>query len=344
MALKKYSQASGSIYKTYLSNYFVSKTSFDLEQLFFGKKATTKPLKEIVFVTGLARSGTTALFNTLYATGSFASLTYANMPYLLMPNLVKRFFKTEPSEFRERAHQDGILINNKSPEAFDEYFWKAFLADSYVKADRLLTHNPDKTTIDQYKKYMQLIAWSYGKESYLSKNNNNILRIKPLLGALPNAKFIVMYREPLSHAQSLLNQHLHFSKLQQHDPFALDYFNFLGHHEFGLNHKPFYFSGESETNAAPTDLDYWLIKWKNYYRYLITHFSDRFILIAFEDLCQHPVEISAYLNKALILGQPVAITEQHFPKPVATSAYDQNIYADCLEIYHHLNSKKSYEA
>ena len=39
-----------------------------------------------VFVSGLARSGTTALLNALYQSGTFASLSYDDMPFILAPN------------------------------------------------------------------------------------------------------------------------------------------------------------------------------------------------------------------------------------------------------------------
>jgi hypothetical protein len=342
MPLNKYSKTSASTYKAYLNNYFAAKTSFDLEQLFYRRKASAEHLNEIVFVTGLARAGTTALFNALYATGSFGSLTYANMPYLLMPNLGRLFLKAKPSAFVERAHQDGIMINNKSPEAFDEYFWKVFLADSYIKKGWLIAHAPKKSATDQYKKYIRLIAYSNSKDSYLSKNNNNILRLKALLSEFPNAKFIVLYREPLAHAHSLLKQHIHFSELQRQDPFIVDYFNWLGHHEFGLNHKPFYFEGESKTAGNPLDLNYWLNNWKNYYSYLLANFNKRLCLIAFEDLCQTPDKINNYLNSSITLAHPVSIAEKYFPKPFPTVKFDENIYADCREIYDALNSKREY--
>ena len=44
-----------------------------------------------VFVTGMARSGTTILLQALHDTGKFASLTYADMPIVLSPNLWSKF-------------------------------------------------------------------------------------------------------------------------------------------------------------------------------------------------------------------------------------------------------------
>jgi len=342
MSLSNYSGASRVLHQSYLNNYLVAKTSFDLEKLIFLKKTQRNTLSEIVFVTGLARAGTTALFNALYNTGSFGSLTYADMPFLLMPNLAKRFYNVPPSAFVERAHQDGLMINNKSPEAFDEFFWKVFLNNKYIQKDELVPHWVDAAIIEEYKKYIQLIAYSCQSAGYLSKNNNNILRINSLLTALPEAKFVVLYRDPLSHAQSLLNQHVNFSNLQQQEPFAVDYFNYLGHHEFGLNHKPFVFDPLQSSNGDANDINYWLRNWNSYYSFLLANYNERLLLVAFEDLCEEPALIADYLNNRIQLKMPVIITVKHVPKAVPVVEYDAGIYNKCMEIYNMLNSKRTY--
>jgi hypothetical protein len=341
MSLNNYSKASRLLHQTYLANYFVSKTSFEMEQTLYLKKARAINLEETVFVTGLARSGTTALFNTLYNTGSFGSLTYAHMPFLLMPNLGKSFSNTPASALVERAHQDGIMMNNKSPEAFDEYFWKVFLNDQYIKADKLIPHSIDSSIIEEYKKYIQLVAYSSQQTGYLSKNNNNVLRLNSLLAALPEAKFIVLYRDPLTHAQSLLRQHIHFSGLQQQDSFAVDYMNYLGHHEFGLNHKPFCFNGES-LEGDKNGVDYWLSSWYNYYAYLLSNFNERLQPIAFEDICEHPAIIADYLNSSITLKTPVLMADKHFPKPFPAINYNKDLHHKCMEVYNDLHTKRTY--
>jgi hypothetical protein len=343
MPLINYSQPSRLLHKIYLQNYFVSKTSFDMEQTIFEKKIKEQLLKEIVFVTGLARAGTTALFNALYHTNGFASLTYSNMPFLLMPNLGRRFFDPIPSLPVERAHLDGIMVNNKSPEAFDEYFWKVFLNDRYILQDRLLTHSIEDNTAEMYKKYIRSVVCSYGKGSYLSKNNNNVLRIASLLEALPEAKFIVMFRAPLNHAYSLLRQHIHFSAMQKQDEFVAEYFDFLGHHEFGLNQKPFYFGAEDRLEGNTMEINYWLKNWRNYYRFLLSNYSERFLLIAFEDLCERPATITSYLNSKIALENPLSITEKFFPKMPEEIEFDIDLHKDCLKIYAELKSKIVYE-
>ncbi len=342
MSSNNYSSASRLLHQNYLNNYLVSKTSFDLEKLIYLKKAQENILNEVVFVTGLARAGTTALFNALFNTGSFASLTYANMPFLLMPNLAKLFYNTPPSTLVERAHKDGLMINNKSPEAFDEFFWKVFLNNKYIEADKLVPHFVDDAIIEEYKKYIQLVAYGCQCAGYLSKNNNNILRVNSLLKAFPEAKFIVLYRDPLTHARSLFKQHINFSALQQREPFAVNYFNYLGHHEFGLNHKPFVFDASQDVQENADDINYWLKNWYNYYTFLLANYNERLRLVAFEDLCEKPALIADYLNSQVKLKTPVVITEKHVPKPVSAIEYDAGIYNKCMGIYTILNSKRNY--
>ena len=193
-----------------------------------GKKAGETEVEEYVFITGLARSGTTALMNKIFSSEEYASLQYSNMPILLSPNLWNKKLKIAK---HERAHKDGIIIDGNSPEEFDEYFWKVFLNDSYIK-DGLLPHEVDDKVLNKYKSYVSLICHSKKKHKYISKNNNNILRLDALK-KIDGNKIIVLFREPLSHASSLMKLHKSFSENQKEDPFVLDYFNYLGHHEFG---------------------------------------------------------------------------------------------------------------
>ena len=77
-----------------------------------------------LFITGLARSGSTILLNTLYETGQFASLKYSDMPFVVCPNIWSKinFMKKSNYEKKIRAHDDGIEFSITSPEAFEEVF------------------------------------------------------------------------------------------------------------------------------------------------------------------------------------------------------------------------------
>ena len=83
-----------------------------------------------IFITGLARSGTTAVLNDIYSTNKFASLLYKHMPFTLSPrlaSLASRLNNASRIE-KERFHKDEIMISNESPECLDEVFW--------IKADK----------------------------------------------------------------------------------------------------------------------------------------------------------------------------------------------------------------
>ena len=62
----------------------------------------------------------------LYKTKMYASLTYSDMPFILSPNLFSKIRKPQETPLKERMHKDGIKINLKSPEAFDDVFFQTF--------------------------------------------------------------------------------------------------------------------------------------------------------------------------------------------------------------------------
>jgi hypothetical protein len=54
--------------------------------------------------------------------------------------------------------------------------------------------------------------------------------------------------------------------------------NWLGHHEFGLNQKPFLFSDEHTDSIFSTEsLEYWIEQWINYYLYALSFSEVTFI-------------------------------------------------------------------
>ena len=240
-----------------------------------------------VFVTGLARAGTTILMREIHRTGAFGSLTYADMPFVLAPNLWARISrKGQTAGVRaERAHGDGIEVDFQSPEALDEVFWRIFDGKSYIRADGLVPHRPDDELVDAYRDLIRLVLRKTGKARYVSKNNNNILRIGTLARAMPDAVFLVPLRDPLAHAASLLSQHKRFL---DSDPFTRQYMAWLGHHEFGATHRPFLFA--EAPGGDPMGLDYWLREWLAAYGALdrVEAAAENVIFVPYEALGRDP--------------------------------------------------------
>ena len=296
----EYSLISKFLHKIFLANDFMPKITFELEKTLYLKKSLPFNSQKHLFITGLARSGTTILLNLLYRTNYFASLTYNDMPLVLSPNLWNRFNKRAKKQYKnktkERAHKDRIKINIHSPEALDEVFWRTFTGKLYLKEKTLTPYSLNATILDEYDSYISLILNKYQKKHYLTKNNNTILRLDGIIKKYPRSFFVILFRDPIQQANSLLKQHLNFRDLQKEDPFALSYMNYLAHHEFGLNHKPF------ELSILPKELlkneiEYWLHVWIGYYRLLLNSYKNKkeqIVFVSYEKLCNSP---NRYINE-----------------------------------------------
>lgn len=248
-----------------LGNNFVPKCLFEIEKLLARPTAFSKSGRH-VFICGLPRSGTTILLNSMNSDGSLASLTYAAMPFVTAPNTSKFLFKRNTAP-KERYHGDNILFDINSPEAFDEIFFRSFGKEAYR----------------EFPIFLDIFLSSKSSQRYLSKNNNNYSRIGSLCEIFPNAVFILPFREPVNHAASLLKQHVNFSQLHKEDDFTRRYMRYLGHCEFGLDHKSWY---EPIHHKNKSTLSYWLEQWQLYYEDLLLKYSghERCIFVAYENL------------------------------------------------------------
>ena len=250
--MQYYSKTQKFLHDLVLSKNIINKSLFEIEKVICLKNMDIKDQNHI-FITGLPRSGTTSLLNFIYSSNQYASLTYKSMPFIFSPNFSK-FFNNKNISKKERIHNDGITYDMNSPEAFDEVFFKT--DEKFIKKELV--------------NYIQLICLSENKIKYLSKNNLNYNRIDLISNFFPNCNFLISIREPLQHSYSLLKQHLNFSNLQKNDDFIRRYMNYLGHNEFGLNHKPW----NNPVNYHDlSGLNYWLEQWSLFYQNIINQYQ-----------------------------------------------------------------------
>ena len=283
----KYNSLDKIIHRLALSNKGIVNLLFKIEKFFFYENKTFS--EKNFFVTGLARSGTTQLLNSLYNTGMFSSYTYSDMPFIFSPNIwnkLRSFFKKKVNEKTERAHRDGIKIDISSPEALEEPIWMHIKENEYIYNNYVQSHELINKDINFYKQLINLVKIKYKKERYLSKNNFNILRLKSLIEFFPNSYFFVIFRNPIEQSYSLHKQHINFTKLQTENKFILEYMNLLGHFDFGLNHK-YYSFGNNIIDFNPDSFDYWLKIWINAYEYASKLKDNKNIhFICYESLCE----------------------------------------------------------
>ena len=247
-------------------------------------------MQKHVFISGLARAGTTVLMRRFYDSHCFRSLTYQDMPFVLAPNLWKKLSSISRREVEdvERSHGDGLLINFDSPESFDEVFWRIFTCRQYIARESLRPHVPEDNLVHQYIRYVNaILSTESPRKRYLSKNNNNILRLGAIRQAFPNALILIPFRTPLQHAYSLLCQHRHYSERQAASKFELSYMTWLGHYEFGLGHRRFQLSEGTQNNYPPDSLNYWLLLWCEVYSWLELSKPKASFFVAYEDLCSN---------------------------------------------------------
>jgi hypothetical protein len=265
-----------------------------------------------VFIASLPRSGTTILLDVLSKTQQFSYHRYQDMPFVFTPLMWAKFSANfaKGDALRERAHQDGIKINQQSPEAFEEMFYKAFWPALYqgnnIELWPELTNDKFNTFFIEHLKKLQIRD---NKPRYLSKNNLNISRIPYIKKLFVDAQIVVPFREPLQHALSLLKQHQNFTQLHQSNRFAKQYMAGIGHFDFGANLKPVNFNGWfDKTNDSPDSLDFWLTYWIECYGYLLATQHQNVLFVSFEQLCHHPQLSLAALAQPLQI-EPLLLTD-----------------------------------
>jgi hypothetical protein len=353
--MNDYGPAARLLHRFALGSTAVRQISYDLDQI-VGRaiapydRQVAAGAGRHVFICGLARAGTSILLQILHETGEFSSLTYRDMPFVLAPRLWRRIGRSHrvPASYRERAHRDGLNVSFDSPEAFEEVFWITFADEHYLRPDRLQAHELDSHLTALFRRYVAALLISDGKGAisrYLSKNNNNVLRIATLRGAFPDATIVIPFRNPNDHAQSLWRQHRNFCELHNSDAFARDYMAWLGHFEFGLDHKPFAFSHASaarDQQVPPDTPAYWLNYWTMTYEGILATADSKIVFFDFDELCSSPPEALARLAKRVELSSALLDSTQRVG---ATTAYppidgvSQEDVQRAKEIYTQLTSR-----
>lgn len=287
-----------------------------------------------VLITGLARAGTTALTKELAQRGAFASLDYSNMPVLLAPKLWAKIYNPKRTEDKERAHGDGVKVGLASVEALEEYFFKVLKDDSYIKEDGLYEHELSAEENELCRRYQNSIA---GPKVYLAKNNNAALRLQSLTEHNPDLAVFLLVRDPLQHAFSLMQQHKKFSAQQEDDPFIKEYMDWLGHHEFGHGQRPFVLGGVGNHKGDPKDLNYWLVRWLNYYSKV--HLSENTFVLTYEDFLETPTSTLRAISAALGITINLADTKNFNKAPVSVEHVNQALLSEANALYEQLKSK-----
>lgn len=253
----------------------------DLEDRLYAHRLADIGTPAPLFITALPRVGTTLMLELFDRLSEYCSHTYRDMPFVLCPMLWQRFsgrFQRTNAP-RERAHGDGMKISADSVEAFEEIIWKFFFKPHYqpyrIVPRGALEHAEFRSFLTQHlRKIVALRSVGTGvKPRYVSKNNADVARLRGLGTLYPDSVFLVLFRDPVQHAASLLRQQLRFLEVHAEDGFAKFYMAAIGHHDFGANFRPLDFDGwlAGRRSAEPTAPDFWLEYWAACYGHVLKH-------------------------------------------------------------------------
>ena len=317
--MNNYSWLEQKLHKFALSSKFMREVTFDFESTNISSTCETE---HHIFITGLARAGTTILLNALYKSDVFASLSYADMPFVLAPNLWSKIsFIKKDLELKERAHGDGIKVSKESPEAFEEVFWKTFEDDEELK--------------EKFRIYISNIVFKYKKQRYLSKNNQNIRRIELISSIFTKSKILVPFREPIQHAYSLLSQHRKFIEESKNDKFISKYMKWIGHTEFGPNYIPIHNQNLNFQNDL--EINHWIEQWYLTYRHSFESLKNQknVKFISYEKLCSKK-EYWLEIQKLVNIENPYDFEFKESKKDISC-IIDPGLKEKALSLYFELN-------
>lgn len=274
-----------------------------LEDDFHAEKLKSIRIETPVFVTGLARSGTTMMLTLLAQAEGVATHRYRDFPFLFAPISWSWFqdrMGTGAGEARERAHRDRIRITKESAEAFEEPLWQSFFPWVHDAARcHLLGPDTRHAAFEScFASHLRKILLLRGGRRYVSKGNYNVARIGYLARLFPDARFVVPVRAPLAHVHSLARQHELFCRYAAQDRRVPAYLEAAGHYEFGPQRRPINLEpariGEIESAwRAGDDYRGYARQWTQVYAHVDRLRRDpalagRLLVLRYEDACERP--------------------------------------------------------
>ncbi|MCG3260851.1 MAG: sulfotransferase, partial [Candidatus Heimdallarchaeota archaeon] len=183
----------------YLARFFYNHPKFNLKLSNWESKLLRKKIENLkvdrpVYVTGLARAGSTVTVEMIGKHPDVAYHKYMHSVNPFIPHLVQQIAKVVPIFKKpvERVHKDGLMVNRDSPEAVEEPMWMRFF--DTIHNDKVSNIFDEQTSNPEFEKTYDLILRKlmYNQKStrYVAKNNYNVSRLKYLHKLYPDLKII----------------------------------------------------------------------------------------------------------------------------------------------------------
>ena len=253
----------------------IYKSLGDFESWLLKTELASTPIKKPIYITSLARSGTTIITEILSKAENVCSHTYGDFPGVFTPywkNYLRQKKKFLEGKKVERTHGDRIMINNDSPDAFEEVLWMYFFPQIHQNSTTKIDFHKNNDFVKYYKDNIKKHLLVKNKKQYIAKANYNISRIESILKIFPDAKFIIPIRHPINHIASLVKQHNIYLNAAIDNPKIDGQLAASGHFEFGkirqivnMNDSDYY---ENVTNLweAGDEIKGWAHYWAGLYQ------------------------------------------------------------------------------
>ncbi len=269
-----------------------------LETYALDEDLSSHPVARPVFITGLARSGTTILTEILNRHPDVTSHHYSDFPMTWLPcwwNELRRRLPLPQQEPRERAHRDRLMITNDSPEAIEEVLWMHFFAAAHQPdCCHVLDAGQDHPEFEAfYRDHVRKLLLARNRTRYLAKNNYLVSRLEYLIRLFPDARIVIPVREPVQQVASLVKQHRLFCEQNIADPRVAKQLQLSGHFEFGPHRCPILVdeNRKRQYTGNPDDAAWYANQWADVYGYLHERMTANPLLaeaclaVRYEDLC-----------------------------------------------------------
>ncbi len=320
-----------------------------LETKFLEGRLSQIKIDRPIYVSGLARSGTTILLELISQNEGVASYRYMDFPFIMLPYWWGKFLQMSTKGNHkpvERSHADGLQVTPKSPEAMEEILWKYFFPECHEPTVRnVLDQGRGASDFDTfYTQVIRKLLLSRGANRYLAKNNYNIARLDYLRSLFPDARFVVPVREPVYHIASLMKQHRLLSEEEKRDKRVLAYMRRSGHFEFGLDRRPLNLTSNDRTLEIQElwnkgrDVEAWAKYWRDVHMYLVNLLetnkvvAENTLVLSYEKLCGRPKRTLARLYSHVGLMPDVALLEEQQKQLHLPSYYVPDFSESDLEI------------
>jgi sulfotransferase family protein len=270
----------------------------NLESSTLAKDMGGRTISKPIFVSGVARSGSTILTEVISQHPQMACHHYSDFPVTWIPywwNSLRKHLPLPQQEPQERAHRDRLMITSDSPEAVEEVLWMHFFPAA---------HKPDRSHVmgaqeshPQFEKYyrdhIRKLLLVKDRQRYLAKNNYHATRLEYLLQLFPDARFIIPVRDPVQQVASLIKQHRLFSQQNAEDSRVSRQLQLSGHYEFGPLRCPIIVNETRQTHYGQDleDVAWYANQWADVYGFLQQRMKDNpelakaCLVIPYEEIC-----------------------------------------------------------